>query len=115
PLAQAQRLLDGGRWREARPVLEGLLAARPQERTLLFALCEAEIHDGAALSALARLSPTKASDVEAAFLHARAQAALGRHAEARDELDAVRARLPRGSPNVEWHLRSEEHTSELQS
>lgn len=45
-----------------------------------------------------------AGDPEAAFLHARAQAAAGRLQAGRDELRALRQRLPRGSPFLEMHL-----------
>jgi len=104
-LQHLQRLLAAQRWREARPILAGLLASRPDDRALLYPLCEAEIMDGAAARALQRLEATDLQeDPEVAFLHARAQAALGHDAAAREELIALRTRLPRGSANIEMHL-----------
>jgi CRISPR-associated protein Csy1 len=100
-----QRLLASGRWREARPLLRTLLASRPHEPAVLHALCEAEIMDGAAADALQRLEALpRPLDPDAAFLHARAQAALGRDSAAREELHALRERLPRGSAHLELHL-----------
>src|SRR4051812_7593826 len=98
-LLQAQQLLDAGRLAEARPLLERLLAAHPGERSLLYPLCEAEIVAGDAATALRRLEALAGSaDPEAAFLHARALAALGRAAEARQAFGAPRLRLPPASP-----------------
>src|SRR5437773_207998 len=102
-----QRLVDAREWSVARPLLESLHAASPAEQALLHVLCEAEINDGAALRALERLAG-RGDDLEAAFLHARAQAAIGRHDLARDELRALRARLPGVSANVELHLAAAE-------
>src|SRR5687768_10332570 len=98
-LDHIQQLLAAQRWREARPLLEALVEARPDERSFFFPLCEAEILDGAAARALQRLEAADLDgDADAAFLHARALAALGRTEEARDELRALRAVLPTTSP-----------------
>src|SRR5687768_13734791 len=105
PLQHLQQLLAAQRWREARPLLEALVAQRPGERALLHALCEAEIMDGAAGRARQRLEALdRDEDADAAFLHARALAALGREDEARGEMRALRARLPQVSANLELHL-----------
>src|SRR4051794_7992860 len=111
-LLQAQQLLDAGRLAEARPLLERLLAAHPGERALLYPLCEAEIVAGDAGVALRRLEALDGSgEPEAAFLRARALAALGRTAEARVAFHALRSRLPQGSAALELHLAAAEAAS----
>ena len=61
------------------------------------------ISEGAAAAALALLEP-HAEEPEAAFLAARAEEALGKTAQARDRLLALRARLPRSTAPLEMQL-----------
>lgn len=73
-------------------------------RHVLLQLAELDIVQGRGSRALERLGTLEASDDEAAFLAARAQASLGRHGDARDAFIALRARLPAPSAMLEIHL-----------
>ena len=102
---EVQSLLAAGRWREAVPVLERLVAGAAPDPALVRQLAELEILDGNAVRAMARLEALGTDrDDEAAFLAARAEAALGHHAAARDRFIALRARLSQPSAMLEVHL-----------
>lgn len=104
-LEEAQRCLAARDWAGARALLGPLVAADPAQRTWLYALCEAEIADGAPGSAAERLGALAAAgDAEAQFLAARAQAAQGHHAAAITTFLALRERVPGISANLEAHL-----------
>ncbi len=108
-LSEARRLLAAGLRREARPLLERLAAEPGCAAPVLLQLAELEIEEGHGERALERLGPLEAAgDDEAAFLAARAQAALGRLAQARTALVALRARLRTPSAMLELHLASVE-------
>lgn len=104
-LQRIQESIAAGRWEEARALLEPLAAQPGAPPGAFYQLCEADILAGDPARALERLrSVDLAADLEAAFLHARAQAAAGRLQEARDELRALLGRLPQDSAVARMHL-----------
>ncbi len=104
-LTEARRMLAAGRRREARTLLEPLVSRTGCEPSIVRQLAELEIEEGEGERALGRLRPLEAAgDDEAAFLAARADAALGRLAEARSGFVALRARLGTPSAMLEVHL-----------
>ncbi len=108
-LAEARALLRAGRWREARPLLERLADEPGCDASVVRQLAELEILDGQGQRALERLLALgPQSDHEAAFLAARAEGALGRHAAAREQLLRLRERLAAPSAVLELHLASVE-------
>jgi hypothetical protein len=103
--ASAQQLLDAGRWRDARPLLESLAGLPGCDAAIVRRLAEIEILEGDAERAIARLQRLdSARDLEADFLIARAEERLGRSADARDRLLRLRSRLPAPSAMLEMTL-----------
>src|SRR5213075_1124268 len=75
--ASAQQLLDAGRWRDARPLLEGLADLPGCDAAVVRKLAEIEILEGDTEQAIARLERLdSARDLEADFLIARAEERL---------------------------------------
>lgn len=102
---EVRSLIAAGRWRDAVPLLERLVAADVPDPALVRQLAELEILDGRAERAMTRLAALGLDrDDEAAFLAARAESALGRFDAARERLVALRARLPQPSAMLEVHL-----------
>ena len=104
-LEQARALIAAGRWREAKPLLESALADPACEASAVRQLADIQLEEGnaeGAMRTLERLDPE--SDDDAAYLLARAEAALGRFDAARARLVALRRRLPVPSAVLEMHL-----------
>src|SRR5258706_7941265 len=100
-LARARSLVASGRWREARPVLEGLAANPACDAAIVRGLAEVEILAGDGARALALLERFGPGDDEADFLRARAENSLGNPGAARDRLLGLRARLAPPSAMLE--------------
>ncbi len=104
-LEEAQRRLAARDWLGACELLEPLVDANPAQRMWLYALCDALINGGGAARARPRLEALAgAGDPEANFLAARADAAMGRQAQAAERFRSLRASLPAPSAALEAHL-----------
>ena len=103
-LARAQELIAEGRRAEARALLARVCAVDPENLAAQRTLADLELADGDAQAALERAERFAARDVEAMFVAAKAEEALGRLAPARDRLLALRARLARTTAPLELQL-----------